>query len=170
MSKMNDIESLCKVLADERGKLRKKLEAKLKAQNALDLEHNAGLRALQESCESVRQDLEQRLVSARDEFKSPKSKTFFGIIVGYRKGQTTLTVPEDSILIDRIEKMLPAKQAETILDRTVTIIKDAFKKLPAEVLQKLGCSSSTGADDHFIRTTDDDVEAIVKKSLGNPAK
>ncbi len=76
-------------------------------------------------------------------------------------------MPEDTILLDRIEKMLPAKQGETVLDRSVRIIKAAFKKLPGEVLQKLGCKITTGGDKAVVRANDDDIETLVQKSLGD---
>jgi hypothetical protein len=75
-------------------------------------------------------------------------------------------MPETTILVDRIEKLLPAKQAETVLDRSVSIIKTAFKKLPRELLQRLGCNIVSGADKPVVRANDDDIEALVQKSLG----
>lgn len=161
------IEANCRDLADLRAKLRRKFEMKQKAQNALDSEHNPDIRELQERCNSARAAILANLAVGRELFLRPKTREFHGITVGFTKAQDKVEVPEEKILVDRIEKMLPAKQAETVLDRTVTVIKSAFKKLPWETLQKLGCSRVSGADKAVVHTNDDDIETLVQKSLGS---
>ena len=52
------------------------------------------------------------------------------------------------------------------IDRAVKVIKSAFKKLPVETLQKLGCSLTKGGDKAIVRANDDDSEALVHKSPG----
>ena len=54
------------------------------------------------------------------------------------------------------------------IDRAVKVIKSAFKKLPVETLQKLGCSVIKGGDKSIVRANDDDIAALVHKSLGAP--
>ncbi len=165
----SSIESNCAELAELRAKMRRKLELKQKAQNALDTEHNPGLRELQEKCNATRAVILIQLGGARKDFLSPKTREFHGVTVGFKKKQDSLLCPEDSILIKRIEEMVPSKVAETVLDRTTTIIKNAFKKLPWDTLQKLGCSKVSGADNAIVLTSDDDVEELAKKTLGDPA-
>lgn len=163
---MTIIENNCRELSDLRAKLRRKLELKKKAQDAIDTEHNAGLRELQEQCEAVRAKLLANLDAGRDLFLSPKTREFYGVTVGFKKKQDSLLLPEESILVKRIEQMVPAKVAETILDRTTTIIKGAFKKLDLITLQRLGCTVQKGADTTVVLTKDDDVEELAKKTLG----
>jgi len=164
------IESNCRDLAELRGKLRKKFEAKQKAQLALDAEHNPGIRELQAQCGLTRAALLANLVAGRELFVKPKTREFHGITIGFEKERDSVTLPDDAILVDRIEKLLPAKQAETILDRSVKIIKAAFKKLPREILQKLGVQIVAGADKPVVHTNDDDIETLVTKSLGETAE
>jgi hypothetical protein len=161
------IEENCLQLAEVRGKLRKKFELKQKAQMVLDAEHNEDIRKLQTECNAARSTLLANLETSRDLFNKPKSREFHGITVGFKKGQDKVTSPDEAILVDRIEKLLPAKQAETVLDRSVTIIKAAFNKLPREILQKLGCSVVSGADKPIVHANDDDIETLVQKSLGD---
>ncbi|MDE2098203.1 MAG: hypothetical protein KGL39_13190 [Patescibacteria group bacterium] len=163
------IEDNCAELADLRGKLRKKFEAKQKAQSALDAEHNPDIRALQQQCNQARAVILANLSAGRELFVKPKMREFHGITVGFEKERDSVIVPDDNLLVDRIEKLLPAKQAETILDRTVKVIKAAFKKLPREALQKLGCQVVAGADKAIVRATDDDIEILVQKTLGATA-
>lgn len=169
MNPMMMIENNCRDLADLRGKLRKKFEAKQKAQSVLDAEHNPDIRVLQQQCNQARAALLANLTGGREYFVKPKTREFHGITVGFEKERDTVTLPDDKLLVDRIEKLLPAKQAETILDRTVKVIKAAFKKLPREVLQKLGCQVVAGADKAIVRANDDDIETLVQKSLGETA-
>jgi len=160
------IEANCRQLAESRGRLRKKFEARQKAINDATRQFDQEIRELQGECHGTRAALLASLASARDLFVKPKTREFAGIVVGFEKGRDKVTLPDEALLIDRIEKLLPAKQAETVLDRTVSVIKVAFKKLPRELLARLGCSIVTGADEAVVRPNDDDIETLVQKSLG----
>lgn len=146
MNLLTKIESACRELSDHRAKLRKKFEARQKAVALAVAGFDSEIRELQTQCLLSRTAIELNLSVGRELFLKRKTLTFFGITVGFKKAQDTLNLPDDAILVDRIEKLLPAKQAETVLDRSVAIIKTAFKKLPWEILQKLGCSKTQGAD------------------------
>jgi hypothetical protein len=161
------IETHCRALAAQRGQLRKKFEARQKAINNATRNFDAEIRALQNDCHHTRAALLASVSVGRDLFVKPKTREFAGITVGFVKAHDTLTLPDDALLVDRIERLLPAKQAETVLDRSVKIIKDAFKKLPRELLQQLGCSVVSGADKPVIRANDDDIETLVQRSLGD---
>ena len=69
-------------------------------------------------------------------------------------------------LAKRIAAIANFGQGLTLLDCTVKVIKNAFKKLPPATLQQLGCSIVRGADKTVVRANDDDIEALVHKSLG----
>jgi len=167
MDQMNIISGYCCNLMEARMKLRKKFEAKQKAIAAINAEYDEPIRELQIECTTIRAGLLSNLEASRELFKSPKSRNFYNITVGFEKGRGTVEMPEESILVDRIEKMLPAAQGKTLLNRTTKVIMAAFKKLPLETLQKLGCSKISGADKVIVRADDDDIEALVQKSLGD---
>ncbi|HEX3856541.1 MAG TPA: host-nuclease inhibitor Gam family protein [Verrucomicrobiae bacterium] len=167
MNATQEIEMHCKGLANARADLRRRHEAKQKEQRALDAKHNDGLRQSQQVCNDLRTTIEGLVNANRAEFTKPKTREFHTITVGFEKTRDSITMPDEKILIKRIEELLPAKQGETVLDRTVTIIKTAFKKLPREILQKLGCAVVSGADKPVVRANDDDIEALVTKTLGD---
>lgn len=169
MNTIANIETQCRELSALREQLRHKFEARQKAVRLATAVHDDGIRALQDQCTARRDELIASLRAARDQFKQRKTLEFAGITVGFEKERDRLLLPPDDLLVDRIEKMLPATQADTILDRTVKVIKSAFKKLPPELLQKLGCSRVAGADQPVVRAADDDIELLVRKSLGSPA-
>jgi len=156
----------CRQLAEDRAKLRRKFEERQKTVRLATILLDKDIRELQGACAATRAVLVTNLETCRDLFKKPKTVEFSGIVVGFAKEQDAITMPENDILVDRIEKLLPAKQAETVLDRSVSIIKTAFKKLPRELLQRLGCNIVSGADKPVVRPNDDDIEDLVQKSLG----
>ena len=166
MNTLNIIEDHCKTLAEQRAHLRRRYEAKLKAVLAVNAEHDEAIRRLQAECTVTRAALLANLEAGRELFKRPKSRGFHGITVGFEKQRCTVTMPEESILVDRITKLLPTAQAESVLDRSVSLIRAAFKKLPRETLQKLGCSVVSGADRPIVHANDDDIEALVQKAVG----
>ena len=169
MNPLTQIETACRELSNYRSQLRRRHELHQTAVRAIDAEHNGELRRLQEHCCALRASVAALVEQARPDFRKPKTREFHGITVGFEKARDTIELPEDKILVDRIEKMLPVKQGETVLDRSVRVIKAAFKKLPAEVLQKLGCKITTGADQAVVRANDDDIETLVGKALGETA-
>lgn len=170
MTNIELIETNCAALSKARAELRKKHEAKLREQRLLDGRHNDGLRESQKQCAELRATIESLVEQARPDFlkpKQPKTRTFFGIEVGFEKERDSLIKPDEAVLVRNIEQMLPAAQAKTLLDRTVTVIKNAFKRLPVDTLQKLGCSVVSGRDKAIVRASDDDIETLVMKSLGD---
>jgi hypothetical protein len=170
MQTLDQIQTNCIELAELRGRLRRIFEARQKAMTTATEAYDQDIRQLQAQCAAERGSLLNRLGAARDLFNKPKTREFAGITVGFEKERDSVTLPPDEILVDRIEKMLPAAQTSTLLDRTVTVIKNAFKKLPAETLQRLGCSVVKGGDKAVVRANDDDIESLVHRSLGEIAK
>lgn len=166
---IEQIKSTCQKLAEARAKLRRRYEEKQKAILAVNKAFDDDLHDLQLNCSQLRCSIVAFVETSRSEFTSPKTREFSGITVGFEKERDRVIPPDESVLVDRIEKMLPAKTAETLLDRSVSIIKNAFKKLPKDVLQKLGCSFVSGADKPVVRANDDDIETLVQKSLGDAA-
>jgi hypothetical protein len=169
MNLFTEIETTCKTLSETRAALRRRHEARQRALRAADTEYSADLRRLQDRCAAARAALERLVEQARPEFiqpRQPKTREFHGIEVGFEKERDTLVLPPDDLLVARVEKMLPVQQAETLLDRSVRIIKVAFRKLPRDIHQKLGCNLVIGADKVVIRAKDDDIETLVQKSLG----
>ena len=167
MNPIETIESNCRDLAGLRGKLRKKFEARQKAVNAVAAEYDSDIREMQSQCTLCRSILLANLQTGRELFTKRKTQEFHGITVGFEKQRDSLVLPANELLVDRIEKMLPPAQSKTLLDRTVTVIKNAFKKLPIETLQKLGVTIMKGADNPIVRANDDDIETLVSKSLGD---
>jgi len=164
--KLAVIESNCKDLATLRAKLRRLMEARQKEINAAEAQFTDGIRELTGQCQIAREVLRDNLDASRELFRDPKSRTYFGIDVGYEKERDKLLLPADPLLVERIEKMLPKAQADTLLDRTTTVIKNAVKKLPRAILQKLGCSWKLGADAPIVRANDDDIEELARKAIG----
>jgi len=157
-----EIETTCKELSNLRAQLSRRYETRLSALRALDEQHSPEINRLQERCGALRASLENLVEQARPCFARPKTREYHGITVGFEKARDAIAMPDETILVGRIEKMLPAAQGETVLDRSVRIIKQAFKKLPRETLQKLGCSFIAGADKVIVRAQAGDIEAIVQ--------
>lgn len=161
------IESECRELASHREKLRKQFEARQSAVNRVARDFDTEVRRLQALCQDRRASIVASLEQARDLFAGKrKTQQFAGITVGFKKGQDKIICPEDPILIDRIEKLCPASMGKTLLDRSVKILKTPLKKLAADWLQKLGISVVKGTDEPVVLTNDDDIEALVGKTLG----
>ena len=163
---MKIIQEQCAELNRLRGIMRQIYEFKQKEILRVSAKPDKELREVQIQCDVLRHAILRNLETARADFSSPKTREFSGITVGFEKERDKVIPPDEPVLVDRIEKMLAKKQADMLLDRTTTVIKNAFKKLPREILQKLGCNFVTGADKPVVRANDDDIETLVKKSVG----
>ena len=68
---------------------------------------------------------------------------------------------------NQLQSRLRGIENRQVYDEKAT--QSAFKKLAWETLQKLGCKRIAGADKAVVRANDDDIEALVNKSLGSSA-
>jgi len=95
MQALNDIQTNCVQLAELRGRLRKKFEARQKAVTAAVATCDQDIRALQAQCSEARGALLVHLTAARDLFNKPKTREFAGITVGFEKERDSVTLPPD---------------------------------------------------------------------------
>lgn len=168
MNTMAQIENACRELSVCRSQLRRRHELCLQAVRSAQAGHSAELRRLQERCGALRAALAGLVEQARPEFQRPKTREFHEITVGFEKARDTIEMPAEALLVERIEQMLPPEQGETVLDRSVSVIKSAFRKLPPAILRQLGCRITSGGDQPVVRAKDDDIELLVQRSLGEP--
>lgn len=101
-----------------------------------------------------------------DLFVKPRSQTFFGIKVGYRKGTGELTWSDGEKLVELIRKHF-AEQFDVLIKTTYKPVKDALAQLSAEDLKKIGVKVGSVDDEVFIKPTDTEIDKLVTALLKN---
>jgi phage host-nuclease inhibitor protein Gam len=156
---LKEIEAKCATLASARKRAQKLMESVERQRAAILDEHAEAIRELADELNRSRQEVESAVKYGRQFFGKPKTLVFSGIEVGFEKERDKLEVPEDSILIPRIETMLRAK-ASTLIRTAKSIVAEAFKQLTPAEKQSLGCRTITGADRVVVRA---EVKSDVEK-------
>jgi hypothetical protein len=105
--------------------------------------------------------------SAPELFNDPRTVTFHGIKIGFRKGVGKVDWEDDAKLVAAIEKMFTADERAKLIKTTKKPISKAVQNLKAETLQKLGCTIEATGDVLVIAPVDGEVEKIVSALLKN---
>ena len=99
-----------------------------------------------------------------DLFVKPKSRTFHGITVGFRKKVGSLTWSDVTAVLKLIKKHF-AEKKDLLIKTTEAPVKDALAQLSGDELKKLGISVEKDTDEVVIKTTDGEVEKLVDALL-----
>ncbi|MDT8428515.1 MAG: host-nuclease inhibitor Gam family protein [Pseudomonadales bacterium] len=114
--------------------------------------------------------LHAALEQSPDLFSKPKTRTFSGVRVGYRKQPGRVEMDDEEAVIARIRKKLPDDQAELLIRRRESVYKQAVYDLSAADLKRLGISLSDDEDVVVIKAVDDEVDRLVSALLAEAEK
>jgi hypothetical protein len=132
--------------------------------DALKRKHLKSILTAAASAKDARAELKALIEENRAEFEKPKTRTFFGIKVGFRKLIGTLSWDDSEKVVELIEKHLP-DQAEVLIKTEKKPLKKPLEQLAAADLKKLGISVGEDSDEVVIAATDGDVEKAVDALL-----
>jgi hypothetical protein len=144
-----------------------KLDSELRAARMRAL---AGIKKAAADVKDAQAELKVALEENKAEFEKPRTRTFAGIKVGFRKLVGSITWTDGEKVIALIKKHF-ADQAEVLIKTTETPVKDALAQLPAADLKRLGVSVGEDTDEAVIKATDSEIEklvdALLKESAGD---
>lgn len=109
--------------------------------------------------------LSAQLNAAPHLFDKPKTQTFSGIKVGFRKGAGGIDWDDDAVVCARIRKHFPRAQAELLIKTIEKPIAKALADLDVADLKKIGCTVEATGDVVVIKPTDSEVDKIVNALL-----
>lgn len=110
---------------------------------------------------AARDELQAAIANNRGLFRSPKSRTFAGIKVGYQKQRGKVIVNDDAAVIKRIRKLLPEDQAELLIIVTEKVDKNAVGGLAVDDLKRLGIGITDDTDIVIIKPVDGEIDKLV---------
>lgn len=101
-------------------------------------------------------------------FTRPRTMTLHGIKFGFARGKGAVDWDvEDAVLVERLEKLFRGDDAllEQLVKTTKKPIANGLKGLDAKLLAKLGVTVESTGDYVFVKASDTEVDALVKKLL-----
>jgi|GEM_PF-414100 len=122
--------------------------------------HLRAIIVLAAAAKTAHSRLEASLEENKAEFAKPKTRTFFGIQVGFRKRVGTLEWDDDESVVALIKKHF-ANLTRVLIKTTEKPVADAIGKLPATDVKKLGITVGEDTDIVVIKSTDSDVDKMV---------
>lgn len=153
-----EIEAACKTLATTRARAERLMATIERERQAILDEHTDQLKELAGDLATAHEALVANLQHGRQFFIKPKTQNFHGIEVGFEKERDSLIVPNDEILIPRIETLLKSKAA-TLIRTFKSVVKEAIKQLTPTEKQTLGFQTVKGGDKVVVRVqSQSDVE------------
>lgn len=162
------IEELTEVFSVQRQDLVDAVNALEKDLRAAKMRHLAKIKAAAARVKDAQAELSAAIEANRGEFEKPKTRTFFGIKVGFRKLIGTLSWTDPQQVVKLVKRHFPA-QVDVLIRTTEVPVKDALAQLPAADLKRLGVSVGEDTDEVVIRATDSDVEKFVDALLKEAA-
>lgn len=163
------VEELAEVFASARQELSMRvgtLEADLLA---IKRNRIASIRAAAAVAKDARAALEAAIEANKAEFEKPKTRTFHGIKVGFRKLVGTISWKDGDKVVALIKKHFP-DQSDVLIRQVETPVKDALANLPVSDLKKIGCSVQDDTDELVIKAEDSAVDKLVDALLKETAE
>lgn len=157
-SQMVTIQSSCIELAGQKSRVQTLLAKIQNEQLAVTRKYADELQTEVSMLAMIKGRVHGLVLSARELFIKPKSRSFEGVAVGFEKERDSVTLPDDVTLIANIRKLLPGKAKLLIHTPAESVRKDAIKDLTPEEKQLIGISTTIGADNAFVRLEKTDVE------------
>ena len=158
------IEAFCKTYAEARDALKARTDKILRLQESILRRRRRGLQRRIAAASVAEDALLQAVREAKGQFERPKSRTFSGIKVGWRKKKGKILVTDEDRTKQLIRKHFP-DQAATLLVTKTSLDKTAIAKLPVKDLAKIGATLVASSDEAFLTAPASNLDKLVAAFL-----
>jgi phage host-nuclease inhibitor protein Gam len=162
-----EIEELTQCFADHRRVLVDRVHSLEAELQKIRRRYLAPLRKDVAAVNDARAVLHQAIDERKAEFEKPKTRTFHGIKVGFRKLVGSIKWDDVDQVVKLIEKNYADDQSklDLLLKTEKRPVKATLEQLPAVELKRLGVSVEEDSDEVVIKPTDNDVDKLVDALL-----
>lgn len=166
---MQEIEGLAKTHASAHSELREyAMGVQRKIDDVLRLHRKALERRVNDARETE-EALRTAVSASKELFEKPRTRTFFGIKLGFvkAKGKTSFANDDADTVVRRVRNLFPT-QFDQLVKTTYSPIKDALSALPAADLKRLGVTVTGDGDAVVVKPVDGVVAKLIAALLGEP--
>ena len=100
-------------------------------------------------------------------FKRPRTRSFDGVKVGFRKKPGKVVIADEERTVQRIRERLPTEQAELLLRVRESVVREAVSDLSAADLKRLGIAISDDTDQPVVSVARTDLDRLVDALLAD---
>ena len=165
---METISKLAEVFAQARTRLAEAVTVLNDGIAALRKEHLPGERRAVQRAADADSALRALVEQHPECFARPKTRVLSGVKIGYAKGKGSITFDDADAVVARIKKHLP-DQADVLIRKRETPVKEALSQLAATDLKKIGVTVSDAGDQVIVKPVDSDVDKLVDALLKGAA-
>jgi len=167
-TRIETIDTLAKAYAQLRKVVSERVAALTAELLSVHKRRRSGILSAVAEAKAAQEALTAAVQDAPDLFVKPRTMTLHGVKVGYAKGAGRMEwEDEDTDLVARIEKVF-AKEPELLallVNTTKKPSKDGLQTLDAKQLARLGITIEGTGDVVIVKTTDGEVDKLVRKIL-----
>lgn len=109
--------------------------------------------------------LHEQVNACPELFEKPKTQTFYGIRVGFKKQKGKIEIPDEDATIRLIKKILTPEEVEQVIDVKEKVLKTPLENLPAATIKRLGVTIHEDTDEVYIKAIGDDIDKFVAALL-----
>ena len=160
------IETLCKIYAEARAALKDRTDRIVQLQEKVLRRRRKGLQGRIAAASVAEDELMEAIRGAKSQFERPKSRTFSGIKIGWRKKPGKIVVADEDRTKELIRKKFP-DQAKTLLVTKTSLDKAALAKLPVKDLAKVGATLAESTDEAFLTAPKSNLDKLVEAFLAD---
>jgi hypothetical protein len=108
--------------------------------------------------------------SAPDLWRKLRTRTFHGVRVGWTKQRGKVEIDDETKVIERIRKLLPAEQAELLIRTREAVHKPGVYDLTAADLKRLGIRIADDSDVVVIKDLASELDRAIEALLAQAAR
>lgn len=166
--RIEEIDTLTREYASARKRLAERVESLNIELNALHRRRREGIVDAAQLARSAQDELLAAVEASPELFIKPKAMTLHGIKIGFQKGKGSATWEiDDDKLVAKIKHIYAADEITlaVLIKTTEEPSKDGLKTLDAKELSRLGVRIEGVDDVPFVKSTDSEVDKLVKAIL-----
>lgn len=161
---ISDISQKTAKLATSRTMLRDLVQSFSADVEQLKLDYMASIKKAVSRVAADHGELRAAIEAAPELFESPRTQTFHGIKVGFRKGTGGIDWDDDEKVADLVKKHL-ADQFDVLIKTTHKPIAKALAQLDVSDLKRIACRVEATGDVIVIKPIDGEVDKLVATLL-----
>ena len=170
MTTLTEIETLCRRYAEELNALDALTERIQYARRKAVHDKLQALKQCVSRVSACKDEITDALASAPALFEKPRTRSFDGIKVGFRKQKGKVVLDDEPATILRIRERLPVEQAELLIRIKESVVKEAVNDLTAADLKRLGIRLTQDTDEPVINAARTDLDKLVDALLEDGAE
>lgn len=161
---LETIELQTKAFADARAVLAERVRELDDELTRIKRQRLRGIKAAIATAAARQDELQAAIETAPALFEAPKTRTFYGIRVGYMKGRGALLWDDSAKVCTLIRKHLP-DQADTLIKTTEKPLKGGLNTLSTAELRRIGVQAVESGECVVIKPVDSEIDKLVDALL-----